>query len=59
VEKDMAKALRYWEAAAMRGHVFARFNLGNEEGRAGNYDLALQHYLIAAKMGLEVSLDTE
>lgn len=55
----MAKALRYWEAAAMRGHVFARFNLGNEEGRAGNYDLALQHYLIAAKMGLEVSLDTE
>ncbi|EJK66209.1 hypothetical protein THAOC_12891, partial [Thalassiosira oceanica] len=58
VEEDNAKAIQHYEAAAMRGHVCARFNLGNEEGRAGNLDLALQHYLIAAKMGLEVSLST-
>ena len=56
VEKDTAKAIRHWEAAAMCGDVDARFNLGNEEGRAGNHDLALQHYLLAAKLGHEQSL---
>ena len=57
VEKDMAKAIRHWEAAAMCGHVFARFNLGSVEYEAGNFDLALQHYLISAKLGHEGSLD--
>ena len=33
----------------MSGHVSERFNLGCEEENAGNYDLALQQYLIAAK----------
>ena len=51
VGKDTAKAIRHYEAAAMSGHVSARFNLGCEEHSAGNYDLALQHYLIAAKLG--------
>ena len=51
VEKDTAKAIRHYEAAAMSGHVYARHNLGCEEHSAGNYDLALQHYLIAAKLG--------
>ena len=51
VDKDTAKAIRHYEAAAMSGHVKARFNLGCEEENAGNYDLALQHYLIAAKSG--------
>ena len=40
----------------MRGHVDARFNLGNEECRAGNYDIALQHWMIAAKLGEEHAL---
>ena len=56
VEKDTAKMIRHWEKAAMCGHVFARCNLGNEEARAGNYDLALQHWMISAKMGHEKSL---
>ena len=51
VEKDTAKAIRHYEAAAMCGDVYARFNLGCEEENAGNYDLALQHYLIASNLG--------
>ena len=57
VEKDTAKALGHYEAAAMRGHVIARHNLGCRESDAENYDLALQHFLISAKMGHEKSLN--
>ncbi|EJK67595.1 hypothetical protein THAOC_11345 [Thalassiosira oceanica] len=57
VEKDMAKALRHYEAAATCGHVFARHNLGCKEYKDGNYDLALQHFLISAKLGQENSLN--
>ena len=56
VERDTAKAFRHYEAAAMCGDVYARHNLGCEEENAGNYDLALQHFLISAKMGQEKSL---
>ena len=56
-EKDMAKAIMHYEAAAMCGHVFARYNLGCEEHRAGNHDLALQHCMIAAKLGDQDSLN--
>ena len=56
VEKDLAKALRHYEAAVMCGHVDARYNLGNAEHRAGNYDFALQHWMIAVKLGSEKSL---
>ena len=41
----------------MCGDVFARHNLGCMEYDAGNYDLALQHFLIAAKLGGRDSLD--
>ena len=51
VEKDTAKAIQHYEAAAVMGHVHARFNLGIVEFDAGNHDLALQHYMIAAKLG--------
>ena len=57
VEIDTAKALRHYEAAAMCGHVDARFHLGIVEGKAGNLDLALQHWMIAAKLGHEMSLN--
>ena len=56
MEKDTAKAIRHYEAAAMRGYVLARFNIGCEERRARNFDLALQHWMIAAKLGHEKSL---
>ena len=58
VEKDTAKALGHYEAAAMRGHVPARNNLGCEEANAGNFDLALQHWMISVKMGQDKSLDS-
>ena len=58
VGKDTAKAIRHYEAAAICGHVKARCNLGCEEGKGGNYDLALQHLLIAANMGHGGVLDT-
>ena len=51
VEKDTAKAIRHYEEAATGGHVFARCNLGCVEDDAGNDDLALRHYLIAANLG--------
>ena len=51
VEKDTAKAIRHYEAAAMCGQVNARHNLGCTEAKAGNHDLALQHCMISAKLG--------
>ena len=54
--KDMAKAFRHYEVAAMGGHVLARHNLGKTEYRAKNHDLALQHWMISAKLGSEGSL---
>ena len=57
VEKDTAKAFRHYEAAAMCGQVEARHTLGYLEYDAGNYDLALQHFLISAKLGYEKSLN--
>ena len=57
VEKDTAKAVLHWEAAAVKGDVAARYNLGWEERAAGNHDLALQHWMISAKLGDQDSLD--
>ena len=56
MEKDLARALRHYEVAAMSGHVSARYNLGCMENDTRNYDLALQHLLIAAKLGYKNSL---
>ena len=57
VEKDTVKAIRHYEEAAVKGDVMARFNLGVLEFNNGNCDLALQHWMIAAKMGCQHSLD--
>ena len=56
VEKDTAKAIQHWEAAAVKGDALARHNLSVIEHNARNYDLALQHFLIAAKLGHQDSL---
>ena len=57
VEKDTAKAIRLYEAAAMCGGVSARNNLGCEERKAGFFDLALEHLMIAAKLGDQHALN--
>ena len=56
LEKDEAMAAYHFEIAAKAGHPDARFNLGNIEGRKRNFDRAMKHHMIAAKMGHEMSL---
>ena len=56
VEIDTKKANHYYKLAAMGGYVFARYNLGNNEQRAGNMNKALKHYMIAAEGGMDNSL---
>ncbi|EJK62937.1 hypothetical protein THAOC_16433 [Thalassiosira oceanica] len=55
--KDTGKAIQHYEVAAMQGHVGSRFNLGCMDCLAGNYDIALQHWMIAANLGLGTALD--
>ncbi|EJK71756.1 hypothetical protein THAOC_06776, partial [Thalassiosira oceanica] len=58
VDKDEAKASKFCMKAAMQGCVEARYNLGNHEGRKGNYDRAVRHFLISAKMGDKRSIES-
>ena len=57
VEEDKPRGIRLWQHAAMKGHVTSRHNLGAIEFQEGNYELAVQHWMISAKMGLEKSLN--
>ena len=57
VEIDKKKANHYYKLAAIEGGgVNARYNLGNNERRAGNINRALKHYMIAAESGEPNSL---
>ena len=58
VEIDMKKAKHYWELAAMKGDLYARNNLGAFEGNTGNHHRAMKHFLLAARAGCELSLDS-
>ena len=57
VEKDEKKELHHMEQAAIGGHPDARHNLGCLERDNGQYDRAAKHWIIAATLGLDVSLD--
>ena len=57
VGQDRAKAVGHWQRAAMKGHVESRDSLGAVEYNAGNYRLAVKHYMISAKMGDKDSLE--
>ncbi len=57
VQTDEKKAVHYMEEAAIGGHDLARYNLGNHEGRKGKFDRAMKHWIIAAKLGLDIALD--
>ncbi|EJK61601.1 hypothetical protein THAOC_17886, partial [Thalassiosira oceanica] len=59
VEEDKPRGIRHWQEAAMKGHVTSRHNLGaiEIEFNKGNYKLAVQHLMISAKMGDEMSLN--
>ena len=56
VEMDEEKAKHYWELAAIGGDVGGRYNLGVVEEDAGNMNLALKHFIIAAGCGDNESL---
>ena len=58
VEKDEKRALHHAEKAAIGGYPRARHNLGSIEGKKGRVDRAVKHYIIAASLGLDHSLDT-
>ncbi|EJK57262.1 hypothetical protein THAOC_22717, partial [Thalassiosira oceanica] len=57
VEEDKPRGIRHWQEAAMKGHVISRHLLGVAEFNEGNHGLAVQHWLISAKMGYEKSLN--
>ena len=57
VEKDEKKALHHLEQAAIGGHQEARHNLGCVEAEPGTYDRSAKHFIIAAKLGHEKSLE--
>lgn len=56
VEKDKEKELYLLEQAAIRGHPFARHNLGCAEWKNDRHDRAMKHFIIAAKLGHDNSL---
>ncbi|EJK69330.1 hypothetical protein THAOC_09422, partial [Thalassiosira oceanica] len=57
VEEDKPRGIQYWQQAAMKGHVMCRHGLGAVDHDNGNYELAVQHWMISAKMGDEDSLN--
>eukprot|EP00577_Skeletonema_sp_RCC1716_P020426 CAMPEP_0113429262 /NCGR_PEP_ID=MMETSP0013_2-20120614/32349_1 /TAXON_ID=2843 ORGANISM="Skeletonema costatum, Strain 1716" /NCGR_SAMPLE_ID=MMETSP0013_2 /ASSEMBLY_ACC=CAM_ASM_000158 /LENGTH=303 /DNA_ID=CAMNT_0000317959 /DNA_START=31 /DNA_END=942 /DNA_ORIENTATION=- /assembly_acc=CAM_ASM_000158 len=57
VEKDEKKEVYHLEEAAIGGHPYARHNLGCREWENGRMDRAIKHYIIAAKLGHDRSLE--
>ena len=57
VEKDEKKKLHHAEQAAIAGHPHARHNLGCFEGRRDRMDRAVKHWIIAANLGCDESLE--
>ena len=58
VERDIKKEIYHLEEAAIGGHPYARFNLACiEEQKHGNFDRAVKHLVIAAKLGLDEALE--
>ena len=57
VEVDKKKAKHYYELAAMKGNVQARFNIAAFEHNEGDGWRAKKHMIIAAKSGCKDALD--
>jgi len=58
VEVDEKMAKHYHELATIGGSVHARHNLACIEWNVGNYDRGMRHFLLAARAGYELSLDS-
>jgi len=57
VEKDGKKELHHLEQAVIGGHPRARYNLGRIEEKNGRMGRAVKHWIIAAKLGFDGSLE--
>jgi len=57
VEKDTNKAVYHLEHAAIGGHPLARYNLGIIEKDKGRLERAIKHWIIAAKLGDDESVE--
>ncbi len=57
VEKNEEKKLYYLEEAAIAGHLSARYNLGCCEVKNGRIDRAVKHWIIAANLGHDESIN--
>ena len=57
VAKDPKKYQYHIEQAAIGGHPIARHNLAVSEDQKGNIGKAVKHYIIAANLGLDESLE--
>ena len=57
VEKNEKKEVYHLEEAAIGGHPYARHSLGCYEGNAGRHDIAMRHFIIAAKLGYDGALE--
>ncbi|EJK71594.1 hypothetical protein THAOC_06945 [Thalassiosira oceanica] len=58
VRQDVARCIRHWQQAAIQGHPESRLMLGAHEYDIRNYGLAVRHWMIAAKLGCENSLNS-
>eukprot|EP00984_Skeletonema_dohrnii_P013411 scaffold5549_cov79-Skeletonema_dohrnii-CCMP3373.AAC.14 len=56
-EKDKGKEAYHLEEAAIGGHSDARHMLGCNEGENGRLDRAVKHWIIAAKLGEDESIE--
>mmetsp|Transcript_5475 Transcript_5475/g.11533 ORF Transcript_5475/g.11533 Transcript_5475/m.11533 type:complete len:320 (-) Transcript_5475:339-1298(-) len=56
VQRDIKKVTYHLEKAAIGGHPIARHNLGWGEHDKGNIDRAVKHFIIAAKLGIDESM---
>ena len=57
VKKDLKKELYIADQAVIGGDTFARHNLGCAEWKYGRRDRAVKHWIIAAKLGYDLSLE--
>eukprot|EP00985_Skeletonema_marinoi_P020356 scaffold12078_cov77-Skeletonema_marinoi.AAC.4 len=56
VEKDEKKELFHLVEAAIAGHPGARYDLARKEGRNGRFDRSAKHFIIAANLGHDGSI---
>ena len=57
IGKDEKRELHHLKEAAIAGHPLARHNLGSMEVENGRFDRAAKHFIIAAKLGDDRSLN--